>query len=52
MSSSAIKKAFSVKIGIVAVVLAGVAVFVQPMAAQDESLNLAPKSIRRASCCT
>jgi hypothetical protein len=43
MSSSATKKALSVKIGILAVLIAGVAVFVQPMAAQDDSLNLTPE---------
>lgn len=44
MSSSATKKAFSLKIAIAAaVVVAGLAVCTQPMAAQDESFDLAPE---------
>jgi len=43
MSSSVTKKALSVKIGIVAAVIVGASVFVQPLAAQDDGLNLAPE---------
>jgi len=48
MSSSAIKKALSVKIGIVAAFVAGMTVFVQPLAAQDESLSLKPELSSRS----
>src|SRR5215469_3061076 len=43
MSSSATNKSLSLKVGIVAIVFVGLAALVQPMAAQDEGLKLAPE---------